>query len=1189
MKRPFIFTKIYSGAFLFFSLALGIAAENPFAEIIRKTAPLTPDQEQKTFHLPPGFAIELVASEPQISKPMNLDFDAKGRLWMTQSREYPFPVLPIEKKGRDKIQVLENFDLTGRAQKISTFADGLNIPIGIYPYKNGALAFSIPTIYFFQDTNGDGIADKQELFLGRFGFEKDTHGLTGHFRRGFDGWLYADHGFNNDSTLTAKDGSTIKLNSGNTYRIKIDGSHLEQFTWGQVNPFGLMFDPLGDLWSSDCHSSPLYLLTRGAHLPSFGKVHDGLGYAPNICEHSHGSTAIAGMVFYAATNFPAQFRNNTFIGNVMTCRINRDSFIEHGSTRIAKEEPDFLTCDDPWFRPVDLQLGPDGALYVADFYNRIIGHYEVPLTHPGRDRERGRIWRIVYKGERAADILSAENTRQFRGDKNIPTRPSMKTSTDRMSAALSELGNANITRRMLAMNEITDRIGQPAIAPIKKMMRNKKSTAFQKIHGLWILQRLDALDAKILSSAANDFDRGVRVHALRVLSEIPEWTQPQKQLARAGLRDSDAYVQRAAADAFGQHPALENVPLLLELRERIPVQDTELLYVARMALRNQLIDSNHFSAVMKSDLTEADSRAIADVAVGVKNSVAGQFLLAHIQKFSEERTRLTEYLRHIVRYAESGSEQIAAFTEKTFADDIDFQVALFKSVQEGAAQRGSPLAQPVRDWGERLAEKLLLSIDAKTLEWRNSAIKGGEPTNPWFLQVRESADGDKSSPFFCSFPPGGEKLTGILKSRPFTIPSRLSFFMAGHDGSPDKPPRKKNLVRLRAVETQEILASSAPPRNDIAQLYTWDLAAHAGKKGSLEIVDGNGGHSYAWIAVGRFDPSVVSLPKVIPNQVDQRQQAGAQLAGALRLTKLAPQLSEILNDAEANRDARAAAAKALAVINPTGHLSNFKNLLDHPATPEKVREKIAEALAEVNSAEAKGILVGALPNAPRQLQMQISLALANNLEGAEALLESVENGKVSARLLQENSVRERLGAKKNPTLKIRLETLVAGLTPLSVEKQKLIDERRAKFFEAEPDAEFGAKVFTQNCAVCHQLDKEGALVGPQLDGVGNRGADRLIEDILDPNRNVDRAFRTTLVVLKDGDVQSGLFRREEGEMVVLADSTGKETSIPKKEIKERRESESSLMPDNFSDVIAPEDFNNLIAFLISKGTKVSTK
>ncbi|MGI8966994.1 MAG: PVC-type heme-binding CxxCH protein, partial [Limisphaerales bacterium] len=371
-------SKIIVQLLAFLSSLITLSAAEPFAEIIRKTEPLTSEEEQKKFHLPPGFEIELVASEPEISKPMNIAFDAKGRLWLTQSREYPFPVLPVEKKGRDEIKILENFSANGRAQKVTTFAGGLNIPLGIYPYKNGAIAFSIPNIYFFQDTDGDGRADQQELLLGRFGYEKDTHGLTSNFRRGYDGWIYADHGFNNDSTLTGKNGHSIKMNSGNCYRFKPDGARVEQFSWGQVNPFGLMFDPLGDLWSADCHSAPVYLLLRGAYYPSFGKPHDGLGFGPAIITHSHGSTAIAGMVFYAAENFPKEFRGNTFIGNVMTCRINRDSYSEHGSTRIAKEEPDFLTSDDPWFRPVDIQLEPDGAIYVADFYNRIIGRYEVP-------------------------------------------------------------------------------------------------------------------------------------------------------------------------------------------------------------------------------------------------------------------------------------------------------------------------------------------------------------------------------------------------------------------------------------------------------------------------------------------------------------------------------------------------------------------------------------------------------------------------------------------------------------------------------------------------------------------------------------------------------------------------------------------------------------------------------------------
>ena len=113
-------------------------------------------------------------------------------------------------------------------------------------------------------------------------------------------------------------------------------------------------------------------------------------------------------------------------------------------------------------------------------------------------------------------------------------------------------------------------------------------------------------------------------------------------------------------------------------------------------------------------------------------------------------------------------------------------------------------------------------------------------------------------------------------------------------------------------------------------------------------------------------------------------------------------------------------------------------------------------------------------------------------------------------------------------------------------------------------------------------EDEGALVGPQLDGIGNRGLDRIIEDIIDPNRNVDRAFRTHVIQLHDGDVLSGLPRREEGELLILADSTGKEISVSKTQIKSRKESESSLMPENFSDVIAPADLQKLISFLLSQ-------
>jgi len=188
-------------------------------------------------------------------------------------------------------------------------------------------------------------------------------------------------------------------------------------------------------------------------------------------------------------------------------------------------------------------------------------------------------------------------------------------------------------------------------------------------------------------------------------------------------------------------------------------------------------------------------------------------------------------------------------------------------------------------------------------------------------------------------------------------------------------------------------------------------------------------------------------------------------------------------------------------------------------------------------------------------------------------------------LVQERTVQDKLLAAKPLDVSARIEKITKGLTPMNEGLQKLIDQRRNSYEGAKASPAKGEQTFTQNCRACHQLDGLGNVIGPQLDGVGNRGLERLCEDVLDPNRSVDPAFRSTLLILKDGDVVSGLLRREETEMVVLADSTGKEISIPKKQIQERRQSETSLMPENFGELIPPDDFNNLMAYLLSKGSK----
>ncbi|HZV36295.1 MAG TPA: hypothetical protein VFB72_17090, partial [Verrucomicrobiae bacterium] len=659
--------------------------------------------------------------------------------------------------------------------------------------------------------------------------QRDTHGLTGSFTWGFDGWVYAVHGFSNDSTVKARDGSSITMNSGNTYRMRPDGSHIEYFTHGQVNPYGLSFDPLGNLYSADCHTQPIYQLLRGAWYPSFGKGHDGLGFGPEMFTGYTESTAVAGIAYYAADNYPPPWRDCAYVGDVVSRRINQFALEWHGSSPkgILKR---FLESEDPWFRPVHIQLGPDGALYVADFYNRIIGHYEVPLDHPGRDRERGRIWRIVYRGTNShAKIFPPQHYDISRA------------STRRL---IKELGDQNFTIRMLAMNELTDRIGPSCTNAIKKMLRNPKSGIYQKIHGMWVLYRFNALDPKFIEAAAHDRERALRVHAMRILSETPKLSESQHALLVNALYDPDGLVERCAADALGRHPELRNIRPLLDARHWAPSVDTHLMHVIRMALRDQLLIDTNYEQLPLTHWSKLDEQAIADVSLGAPTAESAKFLLHHLQNYPENREVSSNDLQHIARYLpESEAGGLVDFVRKQFSNDFDFQLTLFLSIEQGTEQRGDKAGERLSEWGADIAKRLAESYDKEEHAWHNTPVEGSTDTeNPWTLQPRDSADGNKASPFISSLPEG-EKLTGVLRSRSFEAPPKLTFWVAGHDGPPDKPAQKKNVVRLRDADTGEVLKESFAPRNDTAQKVEWDLSAPAEhhQKVYLEITDGDNG------------------------------------------------------------------------------------------------------------------------------------------------------------------------------------------------------------------------------------------------------------------------------------------------------------------------------------------------------------
>ncbi len=824
-----------------------LSAADPFQSHIRPTEPLTPQQQQATFQLPPGFEIQLFAAEPDIQKPLNMAFDARGRLWVTGTVEYPYPAK--EGAGRDAIRVLADTTGDGRADKITTFVDGLNIPIGLYPYKNGVVAYSMPNIWFFADTDGDSRADERHVLYGPLGMPRDTHGMQNAFRRGYDGWLYICHGFANTSTIRGGDGSEVTMESGNTYRVRLDGSRVEQVTWGQVNPFGMTFSPDGDIITADCHSKPLTLLLPGAHYPSFGKPHDGLGFAPNLMEHSHGSTAISGVAVISGDRFPADMGGDLLVGNVVTCRVHRDKLLYHGSTPKAIEQPDLVKTSDPWFRPVDLQMGPDGALYIADFYNRIIGHYEVPLDHPQRDRHRGRIWRVVYRGD---------------GDTAESTGPTvMDMPVDDVLG--SGLDDNNLTRRMLMTDRLSDH-EQVATSQLRRAVQsaNGAPDPWRAIHALWVLQRTARMsldDIRTLGGASQPI---ARVHALRAAGEMPEWDEPTRSFVLGKLRDEDAHVRRAAVQALARHPHIDSLRPLTQAFQETDPDDQLLAHALRVALRNHLRADSVLRDYLAAKPAPAERDVLAPIALAVPSPSAGEFLATTLAETSAAipPSTMIAALRHAVRYAPlAATETVLDIARRRTEGDVDLQLELVQAIDEGYRKRDAIPADKVRRWA---AELVATIIDAPlATDW---TVMGRDI---WGLESRNSADGGTAVPFLSSLP-GGEQETGILRSRDFPLPARLSFYLCGHRGFPDSSALAGNLVRLRLVETEEIIRTVFPPRSDIAQKVTWELDPHVGKQAYLEVVDGLDLTAYAWLAVARFDPPVLSVPRVALHTHAQR-------------------------------------------------------------------------------------------------------------------------------------------------------------------------------------------------------------------------------------------------------------------------------------------------------------------------------
>lgn len=981
-----------------------------FNENIRSTEPRTAEEERLGFKLPPGFEIQLFASEPDIQKPINMNFDAKGRMWVTQSFEYPFPSA-AGTKSTDRLTILEDTDHDGKADRFTTVSDTLNIPIGVLPLTGKSLVFSVPYIYTFSDSNQDDKTEMANILLGPFGYT-DTHGMVSNFIRGYEGWVHACHGFTNYSAIAGRDGDTIKMTSGNTFRFRLDGSRVEQTTFGQVNPFGLAYDERGYIYSTDSHSSPLYQLIQGADYPHFSKP-EIMAFGPDMKPLETEATALCGIAYYGDTKFPEDYQGNFFIGDALISRVHRYTWTNQGSSPVGKSETDFIQSADPWFRPVNIKLGPDGALYVADFYNAIIGHYEVPLGHPKRDKQRGRIWRITYKGN------------------HHDTRDLTMASVDELITALLE---DNITTRMAAADQLADRIGPPAIEPLIHLMNNTATHPKQYIHALWVVYRLQAMNDELLKKSLGHSDPLVRLHSLRVLREWKPGSETFHPLLQNALKDNDLHVQRAAVELLAYYKDMSSVESAMAILRNTPSTDTHLSYTARLNLRNLLRNPSLMTAASARDWNEQEAGFIASTLVDIPSGEAALWFAKYLEKYAVPEEKMQLAYQEIARYLPES--RLDRFIQQTQTKQTDIVQAgqSFRGIKQGLAQRG---------------------------------INKDQIMEPWAHEITE----------------------GLFKKYP---------------------------------------VDSVSERN---------------------------------------------LPL---------QSFAIQLAGDYKIKSVEGILNSFLNFT-ANPDIKTSALRALLKLT-TGEaaLSTAGQLLMSDSSTLDLKKRIVTVLGEMPSPAANKVLLS-VKNAPADLEVVIATSLASSPEGKDLLLSQVKQGGVKARTLIDPRVEERMLIRITPSQQKEYESLTANIEPISSERQALIDERLNAFKSFQASArqvDTGARLFNINCGICHRRQTESGI-GPQLHGIGKRGADAVAEKILDPNRNITEAFRNYTIKLKDGRVLTGLFRSDQGEVVVFGDLTGKEFSIPRKDIIEQKPSRYTIMPDHFGSTLSQHEFDMLLSYVLT--------
>lgn len=494
------------------------------------TACPTPEEAQKQMSVPDGYEVRCFAHEPLVVNPVAMAWDARGRLWVVEAFEYPegtpmpeekrpfgaeakddkyhpvpalclaqsTPRTPPSEVPKDRVVILEDTDNDGVADKRTVFVEGLNLASAIICGDDGVYVGQQPHLIHFRDNNHDDKPDEWRVVLTGFGRE-DTHELVNSFCWGPDGWLYMTHGVFTNSKVRRPgqpEDKGFKFDAGiGRCRPSVSGKEapwdFEVFADGTSNPWGTDYDERGNFFVSACvidhffHMAPGGIYVRQGGAPENPYSYELL---PSIVKHKHFRAAYAGITIYQGGVYPKDTWGHAFIGNIHDNAIHEEILTPVGSTFKCDTRRDFLRANNGWFRPVSTRTGPDGNLWVMDWCDKYPCYQNAKANPEGVDRDRGRIWRVVWTGgKEGREALATQSSASKKGQEtsqsgvalSLPTalhdasRPAKDMDLSKLGtpALVKLLEHPNNWMRRWARRELVEKLAQAKPAQIEEASR----------------------------------------------------------------------------------------------------------------------------------------------------------------------------------------------------------------------------------------------------------------------------------------------------------------------------------------------------------------------------------------------------------------------------------------------------------------------------------------------------------------------------------------------------------------------------------------------------------------------------------------------------------------------------------------------------------------------------------------------